>query len=283
MFQSVMDYFETRESDSPPPIRYMIISSQVPGVFNLGGDLALFSKLIKKRDRQQLLDYANLCIDLCYLQAVNLHLPITTIALVEGTALGGGFESALSSNILIATEDAKMGFPEIRFNLFPGMSAYSFLARKCGMVIAEEMITSGETYSAQTLYDKGIVHHLAETGNGQESVKKYICQHQRSSNGRRAIQQAGLRYHPIDYQELSDITTIWVDAALRLNDRDLRMMDRLVQSQFVKMKNQENKSLLRTKQDRRFFKEEVSFPLKAWSDETIMFDRRKKQDRRLKD
>ncbi len=278
-----MDYFETRDTYSPPPIRYMIISSQVPGVFNLGGDLALISKLIKERDRQQLLDYANLCIDLCYLQAVSLHLPITTIALVEGTALGGGFESALASNILIATEDAEMGFPEIRFNLFPGMSAYSFLARRCGMAIAEKMIISGETYSAQTLHDKGVVHHLAKAGNGQEIVKKYLRQHQRSSNGRRAIQQAGQRYHPIDHQELADITTIWVDAALHLNDRDLRMMDRLVKSQFVKMKNQKNRSLLRTKQDRRFLTEEVSFPLKAWSDEMIMFDRRKNQDRRLKD
>ncbi len=281
VFQSIMDYFRTRETGSPPPIRYMILNSQVPGIFNLGGDLALFSKLIKERDREQLLNYATICIDLCYLQAVSLHLPITTIALVEGTALGGGFESALASNIFIATEDAEMGFPEIRFNLFPGMSAYSFLARTCGMVIAERIIISGETYSAKTLYDMGVVHHLAERGNGQESVKKYIRQHQRSSNGRRALQQVGQRYHPIDYKELSDITTIWVDAALRLNDKDLRMMDRLVKAQYVKMKNQQDKSLLRTKQDRRFTTEEVSFPLKAWSNEIIVSNRRKNKDRRL--
>jgi DSF synthase len=282
MLQSVTDYFNSRKTDSEPPIRYMILNSQVPGIFNLGGDLALFVKLIKERNRQLLLDYAKQCIDLCYLHAVNLHLPVTTISLVEGMALGGGFESALASNVLIATEDAEMGFPEIRFNLFPGMSAYSFLARTCGMLTAEKMITSGVTYSAKELYDLGVVHHLVESGNGQKSVENYIRQHRRSSNGRRALQQVGRRFHPIDYQELIDITKIWVDAALRLKDRDLRMMDRLVNAQSDKMNKQKIRSLIRTKQDRRFVSEEATFPLKGWSDEIIPFDRRKNLDRRLR-
>lgn len=282
IFQSVIDYFNTRDTSSEPPIRYMILTSQVPGIFNLGGDLALFSKLIKNRDRQQLLDYAIQCIDLCYLHAVNLHLPLTTISLVEGLALGGGFESALASNILIATEDAEMGFPEIRFNLFPGMSAYSFLARTCGMVTAEKMIISGNTYTARELYNMGVVDHLLKPGNSQKGVAKYIRQHQRSGNGRRAIEKVGQRYHPIDYQELKDITTIWVDAALLLNDRDLRMMDRLVRVQSIKIRKQKTGSRLRTKQDRRFVKEEVSFPLAARSEEIILYNRRKNFDRRLR-
>lgn len=279
--QSIINYFNTMESGSEPLVRYQIYCSQVPGVFNLGGDLALFVQLIKDKNRQQLSDYAKQCIELCYLNAVNLHLPFTTIALVEGAALGGGFEMALSSNVLIATENAEMGFPEIRFNLFPGMGAYSFLARMCGMANAERMITSGVTYSARELYDMGIVQFLAETNNGQEGVKKFIRKHQRSSNGRRALQQVRQCYHPIDYQELEDITEIWVEAALRLENKDLRMMDRLVKAQLVKMSKQKGKSLLRAKQDRRFVGEEVSFPLTNWSGETILLDRRKNIDRRL--
>lgn len=197
-------------------------------------------------------------------------------------ALGGGFESALASNVLIATEEAEMGFPEIRFNLFPGMSAYSFLARSFGMATAKKLILSGATYSARELYDMGIVHQLAENGNGQKSVEKYIRQHMRSSNGQRALQQVGQRYHPIDYQELEDITTIWVDAALRLTGRDLRLMDRLVNAQFAKMSKKKIRSLLRTKQDRRFVTENATFPLKSWSNEIILFNRRKNLDRRLR-
>ncbi len=280
LFQSVTDYFNFRHSDSEPPIRYLIMASQIPDVFNLGGDLALFSKLIKEKKRQKLFDYAKLCVELCYLNAVNLHLPVTTMSLVEGSALGGGFESAMASNILIATECAEMGFPEIRFNLFPGMSAYSFLARTCGIVIAENMITSGITYTARELYDMGIVNHLVDDNNAHRSVEKYLRQHQRSSNGLRALQLVGQRYHPIDLQELVDITEIWVDAALRLKDRDLRMMDRLVKAQYYKMSKQEKRSLLRTKQDRRFNPDIVTFPMVDWSGNTIKADRRSGQERR---
>lgn len=281
LFQSVTDYFESRTEDSEPAIRYLVLVSQVPGIFNLGGDLALFGKLIKERNRKLLFDYAKLCVELCYLNAVNLHLPITTLSLVEGTALGGGFESAMASNILIATEDAEMGFPEIRFNLFPGMSAYSFLARTCGMLTAEKMIISGEIYSAKELHEMGIVHAIVKSENAQESVEKYIREHRRVGNGRRAIQMASQRYHPIDHQELIDITEIWVDAALRLTDRDLRMMDRLVKAQFRKMSEQNRSSFLRTRQDRRFYTKNITFPFLDWSGETVLFDRRKDTDRRM--
>lgn len=279
-FHDVTDYFNSIPRNDKPLVRYLVLASQIPGVFNLGGDLALFAKLIRNKERRRLLDYAKLCVELCYLNAINLGLPLTTISLVEGTALGGGFESAMASSVLIATDDAEMGFPEIRFNLFPGMSAYSLLARTCGIVVAEKMITSGATYTAQELYKMGIVHRVISPANTLESVNRYIRDHQRSANGRRAVQLARQRYHPVDYQELEDITKIWVEAALSLEDRDLRMMDRLVKAQSIKMTRQRKQSLLRTKQDRRFSSEEVSFPLTDWSGNIIEEDRRKDYDRR---
>lgn len=279
--QNIINYFNTIEGKSEPLVRYLVIHSQVPGIYNLGGDLALFSRLIKQKNRQQLLDYAKQCIEICYLNNVNLHLPITTISLVEGSAFGGGFESALSSNILIATKNAEMGFPEIRFNLFPGMGAYSFLARTCGMAIAEKMICSGKIYSAGELYKMGIVHHLVETDSGPESVEKFIRQHQRSGNGLRALQQVRQIYHPIDYEELLKVTEVWADTALILKGKDLRLIDRLAKAQSVKMDRQKKGALLRTKQDRRFAVDGIVFPLIDWSGESIGFDRRKNIDRRL--
>lgn len=279
--QSVTDYFNTKTSNSESPIRYLIVQSQIPGVFSMGGDLALFSRLIREQNRQQLLDYAIKCIDVLYLYSVNLHLPLTTISLVEGAALGGGFECALSSNVLIATENAEMGFPEIRFNLFPGMGAYSFLARTCGAGIAERIISGGLTYSARKLHEMGIVHHLGETGKGVETVEKFMKQHRQSANGYRALQQVKQCYNPTDYEELLKITEIWVDAALRLKGENLRFMDRLVKAQSVKMFKQNDKSLLRTRHDRRFIRGETIFPLSDWSGKTVLVDRRKNPDRRL--
>lgn len=279
--QSIIDYFKTKKSDKESPIRYVVQCSKVPGVFNMGGDLELFSKLILEKDREQLLDYALKCIDICYLYSMSLHLPITTITLVEGTALGGGFEAALSSNVVIATENAEMGFPEIRFNLFPGMGAYSFLSRSCGTGIAERMLSNGKIYSAKELYDLGIVHHMGKKGEGVESAEKFMRSHQQASNGHKALQEIKKRYNKLDYQELRDITELWVDSALRLKDKDLNLMARLAKAQFSKMAFQNEQAILRTKQDRRFQKNDVAFPLKDWGGKTIMSDRRKHQDRRI--
>ena len=275
----VTAYFNSLNNNTEPLIRYLVLSSQVPGIFNLGGDLALFGKLIREGNRQRLFEYARLCVELSYLTAVNLHLPITTVSVVEGTAMGGGLECAIAANVFIATEDADMGFPEIRFNLFPGMSAYSFLARLCGIVTAERLISSGATYTAREFYKLGIVQRVISPGDIKASVDKYLQEHRRSGNGLRAIQLSRQRYHPVCYEELEDITKIWVNAAFNLEERDLRMMDRLVRAQSIKMSEKQQTSLLRTKQDRRFFSEEVNFPMKDWSGNTIIADRRK-QDRR---
>lgn len=277
----IIDYFAIIMPGEEALIRYQILHSQIPGVFNLGGDLALFSHLIREKNRQLLEDYARQCIDICYFNSVNLHLPITTISLVEGVALGGGFESALSSNILVATENAEMGFPEIRFNLFPGMGAYSLLARSCGMRIAEQLIFSGETYSAKKLYQMGLVHRLAKPGRGVDAVENFMRRHHLSGNGYRALQQVRQRYHAMNYQELADIVTIWVDTAMRLEERDLRLIDRLVKAQSAKMADLKQQSLLRTKQDRRFVKETTVFPFTDRYGNIVVSDRRINPDRRF--
>ena len=86
---------------------------------------------------------------------------------MQGDALGGGFEAALSASVIVAEESARMGFPEILFNLFPGMGAYSFLSRKIGRRAAEEMIVSGTIYGARQLFDLGVVDVLTPDGTGE--------------------------------------------------------------------------------------------------------------------
>jgi len=211
-------------------IAYMVLASRTPGVFNLGGDLELFQRLIKNRDRDGLHAYARACIGVLY-HNICPQLSITTISLVQGSALGGGFEAALSSSILIAERSAELGLPEILFNLFPGMGAYSLLARRIGPRLAERLITSGKLYRADELYEMGVVDVLAEDGCGHEAVKKYIRQHRRNCNGLQAIERVRQFYDPITYEELAGIADIWVDAACHLSDRNLRMMNKLVSAQ----------------------------------------------------
>ncbi len=213
------------------PIEYVVLASAAQGVFNLGGDLGLFKQLIDTRDRQGLLRYGRACIDVLYRNYTGHNLPLTTISLVQGECLGGGFEAALSSDVLIAEKSARFGFPEIIFNLFPGMGAYSFLERRIGQRGAEELITSGKIFSAEEMAAQGVVDLVAENGNGEAEVAALIRRRGRSRNGFAALAQTRRRVHRVEFSELLDVVQIWVDSALRLNSRDLKLMQRLVSRQ----------------------------------------------------
>jgi DSF synthase len=219
-------------------VSHYVLGSKSPAVFNLGGDLALFVLLIKSRDRDALAHYAKLCIDNLYPRILNFSCPtLTTISLVQGDALGGGLECALSSDIVVAEESAQLGLPEILFNLFPGMGAYSLLARRIGMREAERVIVSGRIMSAREMYEMGIIDILAPSGEGEAAVMDWISSNKRRRNGMQAVMRARQHVHPISRDELDAITDTWVDAALRLDDRDLRMMSRIVRAQMRRMES----------------------------------------------
>ncbi len=213
------------------PIEYVVLASASPGVFNLGGDLDLFKQLIDARDRQGLLRYGRACIDVLYRQYIGHNLPLTTVSLIQGECLGGGFEAALSSDVLVAEKNSRFGFPEIIFNLFPGMGAYSFLERRIGQRGAEELITSGKIYTAEEMAAQGVVDVVAENGNGEAEVAALIRRRSRSRNGFAALAQVRRRVQRIEFSELLDVVQIWVDSALKLNSRDLKLMQRLVSRQ----------------------------------------------------
>lgn len=211
---------------------FMVFASRSPGVFNLGGDLALFRHMIATGDRAGLERYARACIDASYNVSIGYDLPVTTISLVQGTALGGGMEGALAANLIVAERGVQMGLPEVLFNLFPGMGAYSFLSRRLGPAEAERVILSGKTWRAEELAELGVIDIVAEPGHGEAAVRDYIEQRQRRSpNTAMAMQRVRKAVNPVSYSELEEIALIWVDAALRLSERDLKIMERLVRSQ----------------------------------------------------
>lgn len=219
--------------DTEEPIEYVILASGMPGVFNLGGDLDLFRQKIDNRDRNALSAYGRACIDVLYRNYVGHGLPVTTVSLVQGECLGGGFEAALSSDVIVAEKSSRFGFPEILFNLFPGMGAYSFLDRKVGQLKAEQIISSGRIYSAEEMRELGVIDVVAEDGAGEEAISALIKQRSRARNGMAALASVRRRVHQVTYEELIDVVGIWVEAALRLTTRDLKLMQRLVSRQNV--------------------------------------------------
>src|SRR5262249_11812536 len=153
------------------PVESSILCSDVPGIFNLGGDLDLFSSLIESRNRHGLMQYGMACVQVVYRNLACYDLPLITVSLVQGECLGGGFEAALSSQIVIAERSARFGFPEIMFNLFPGMGAVSFLLRRSNQRVADELTTSGKIYTAEEMLQKGLIDLLVEDGEGPDAVR----------------------------------------------------------------------------------------------------------------
>jgi len=219
--------FASRTED----LRYMVAGSRTPGVFSLGGDLDLFAACIRQRNKAALIEYGKSCVRVLHRFHTTLDLPIVTIGLAQGDALGGGLESLLSFNVIIAERGAKFGFPEMKFGLFPGMGAYSLVARRTDAVQAEEMMLSGKCYTAEEMKDIGLVHIVAEPGQGIAAAREYMQRNNRHHAAIRGVYQAGRHVNPITLDELDRIVQTWADACLELGERDLKVMQRLVSAQ----------------------------------------------------
>ena len=208
-----------------------VFGSRIDGVFNLGGDLSMFIQAILRKDRRMLTHYGELCVENMYRRVTGFGADIVTYSLVQGKAFGGGFECALASEVIIAEKSATMSFPEVLFNMFPGMGALSLLGRKIGLRKAEDIIMSGQVFTAKQMYDLGVVDELADDGNGLSVTRAMIKARQRKRNTYRAMSAAKREFQPVSIAEMKSIVGVWVDAAMRLDTRDLRMMARLVRAQ----------------------------------------------------
>lgn len=219
------------KAESGDALKYVVLGSRHPNTFCLGGDLDHFSHCILDQDWAALRDYGLSCVTILYKNWNSLSRDLVTIGLAQGDALGGGFESLLSFDVLVAERDAKFGFPEQLFGLFPGMGALSFLGRKLGFAKAEWFVRTGKTVTAEELYELGVVHILAEPGQGIEAVRKYVRKHSNRHAADLMMHKAVKRANPIPFEELVDIVDCWVGACKTLGRQDLAVMRRLVSAQ----------------------------------------------------
>ena len=212
-------------------LRYVVFGSKTPGIYNLGGDLRHFAEKIREGDFPALRKYAQTCVHMQYANSIGYGAPVITMALVQGSALGGGFEHALAFDLIVAEKSAKMGLPEVVFNLFPGMGAYSFLRRRLGRRDTERFILEGKLLTAEELHDIGIVDLLVEDGCGAEAITRYASDNRSRFHAERAVYNARKIANPISLQELMEITDIWAETALMLEEADVRKMERLAAAQ----------------------------------------------------
>jgi DSF synthase len=226
-------------AESEGLVRHFVMTSDVPGVFNFGGDLSLFVLLIRARDEESLRMYGRRCVDLVWWMETASRIGVHTTVLVQGDTLGGGLESVIAFHKVIFEQSAQAGFPEVLFNLFPGMGAWSFVTRKAGFAVANEMILSGALYTADQLKRRRLVDIVVPDGSGEKAIEQLLQSIHPRLNGTLAALEGRRFASPVTYESLIQIVDHWATTALKLTDRDLRLMERLARAQARKAGGQQ--------------------------------------------
>ena len=222
-------------SANPGLVRHFAMASDVRGVFNFGGDLSLFVLLVRAHDLDSLRLYARRCIDLVWWWENAASLGVHTTALVQGDALGGGLESALLHHTVICERGAQAGFPEVLFNLFPGMGGWNLAIRRGGFTVANDLILSGQIFTADQLFRRGLVDIVVEDGDAPAALEQMVRAMEPRFRGTMAALQARRIAAPITHESLNTIVDHWAVTAMSLTTRDMRLMERLARAQVRKV------------------------------------------------
>lgn len=101
-----------------------------------------------------------------------VHLPKPTIAMLNGYTLGGGLELALTCDIRIAEDHAKLGLPEVTLGLLPGAGGTQRLPRLVGTAAAKEIMFTGKQLSAEEAQQLSLVNQVVPQGEGMQTAEK---------------------------------------------------------------------------------------------------------------
>lgn len=213
------------------PLQYLVIASDTPGTFSLGGDHSFFLQMLDNNDFEKMDWYSTSCAGLVYRTYRALDLPLFTVTLVQGACMGGGAEAAIASDLLVAEESSVFGFPEITCNFFAGQGAASLLIRAVGRSKAEEMITTGRRYTAHEMCQIGLVDHVVPDGQGEIELDRLIRARQKThaallgfANARRIVER-------LELGELQAIARLWTECVMNMGERDRKMARRLIDRQ----------------------------------------------------
>jgi len=143
---------ETREDEN---VRAVILRSKIPGLFCAGADLKA-RLTMSKWDTERFVCTLRDTFDELY------QLPVPVIACIDGPALGGGLELALSCDIRVATKKSLLGLPETALAIIPGAGGTQKLARIVGVARAKELIFTGKRMDAQEAFAYNLLNYVEE-------------------------------------------------------------------------------------------------------------------------
>lgn len=212
-------------------IEAIILSSNMPGIFNMGGDLEMMARMARAGDRAGLSHYGQQTALLVHRTWDGLGLGIPTFAAVDGDAFGGGCEAALSANFTVLSAGSRLSFPEARFGLFPGMGATSLVGRRTSQAFAAAMIGDGRILDADEALARGLTDRVVPRQT--ERFVRWALSRLGARGRARLADVASLRRRHARYSrdEALDVVAVWVDAVLAASDRTLTHIERIVKAQ----------------------------------------------------
>jgi 3-hydroxyacyl-CoA dehydrogenase / enoyl-CoA hydratase / 3-hydroxybutyryl-CoA epimerase / enoyl-CoA isomerase len=178
---------------APAPRGLLVTSAK--DVFIVGADITEFGELFKRTTPELLARLRRSNAALTALQATAMPVVVA----INGFALGGGLELALSGDYRVMSSTAQVGLPEVQLGLFPGLGGTARLPRVAGLQVAIDWIGDGKPRSAQAALAQGVVDELAEPQALREAA---MAQLRRAMDDpahwqqRRAAKQAGIAVAP---------------------------------------------------------------------------------------
>jgi enoyl-CoA hydratase len=149
--------------------RVVILTGAGEKAFSAGADIKAMKGMNTLKARELSLMGEKICVSL-----ENLEKPV--IAAINGYALGGGLEVAMSCDLRIASENARMGQTEINIGLIPGWGGTQRLTRLIGRTKAKELIFTGKMIDAKTAEQLGIVNLVVPADKFKETVRQFALE-----------------------------------------------------------------------------------------------------------
>lgn len=103
-------------------------------------------------------------------------LPLTTVAVVSGVCFGGGFELALTADMIVAEKSARFCFPELRLGIIPGFGGIPRLRRDVGNGLVRDLLLTGRSVGAKKALAAGLVSQVVATGEGLDVARSIAAQ-----------------------------------------------------------------------------------------------------------
>jgi enoyl-CoA hydratase/carnithine racemase len=152
--------------------RAVILHSTVRRGFSAGADLrALYDGMLTIADEDQMARISAFIDRIHALFDRIDQLPMTTIAAVHGVCFGGGFELALTADIIVAERTARFAFPELRLGLIPGFGGIPRLERDVGGAVVRDLLLTGRSYNAAKAVSVGLASQQVGRGEGLEVAR----------------------------------------------------------------------------------------------------------------